>query len=350
MDPRGFPTSLPEFQRVFPSDAACAKYLESLRWPDGFMCPKCGVFGEPYRFAARPAVMRCRSCKADVSLTAATVMHSSHTPLSVWFWAAYLVATQTPGQSAMQFQRQLGLSRYETAYQILHKLRAGMVRADRDTIGGEHPVEVDETLVGGRTRGEGRGVHHKTYVLGAIEVRTRKEGEDRSANGRDTHADGKPLKRQTYAGRLRLQVASDRKAPTCQEFVRENVTRGTLVRTDGWQGYDGLTAGGWPHHGLALNADPKLTDAHLPMIHLIFSNLKAWIQGTHHGTSQQHLQAYLNEYTFRFNRRFYPMTAFNSVLGLAVRTVPPTYESLYSGRWEHPGSQAKSPQIEMPFA
>ena len=350
-DPRGFPTSLPEFQRVFPSDAACAAYLESLRWADGFACPKCGEVKEPYRFAARPGVLRCRGCRADVSLTAGTVMHSTHTPLSTWFWAAYLVTTQTPGQSAMQFQRQLGLTRYETAYQILHKLRAGMVRPERDTIGGEHAVEVDETLIGGRTRGEGRGVHHKTYVLGAVEVRQRKPGEDRSAAGaRDDHSNGKPLKRPTYAGRLRLQVVKDRKAPTCEGFVRDNVTRGTLIRTDGWQGYDSLTAGGWPHHGLTLNSDPKLADAHLPMIHLIFSNLKTWILGTHHGTSQQHLQAYINEFTFRFNRRFYPMTAFNSVLGLAVRTVPPTYAGLYSGAWEHPGGPERSPQIEMPFA
>lgn len=188
-DPRGFPTSLPEFQHVFPSDAACATYLESLRWPDGFACPKCGEVKEPYRFTARPGVLRCRGCRVDVSLTAGTVMHSTHTPLSTWFWAAYLVTTQTPGQSAMQFQRQLGLTRYETAYQILHKLRAGMVRPERDTIGGEHAVEVDETLIGGRTRGEGRGVHHKTYVLGAIEVRQRKPGEDRSAAGaRDDHS------------------------------------------------------------------------------------------------------------------------------------------------------------------
>ena len=136
MDPRGFPTTLPEFQRVFPNDAACADYLEKLRWADGFACAKCGACGEPYRFAARPGVLRCRSCRADTSLTARTVMDHSHTPLSVWFWASYLVTTQ-PGQSAVQFQRQLGLSRYETAYQILHKLRAGMVRPDRDTIGGD---------------------------------------------------------------------------------------------------------------------------------------------------------------------------------------------------------------------
>lgn len=225
-----------------------------------------------------------------------------------------------------------------------------MVRPDRDTIGGEHTVEVDETLVGGRTRGEGRGVHHKTYVLAAIEVRLRKDAEDRAAVNRESHRDGKPLKRTQYAGRLRLQVAADRKAATCEGFVRENVTRGSLVRTDGWQGYDGLTVGGWRHDGLTLAADPKLADAHLPMIHLVFSNLKTWIQGTHHGTSQQHLQAYLNEYTFRFNRRFYPMTAFNSVLGLAAKCVPPTYSALYSGAWEHPGGAPRSPQVELPFA
>ena len=337
MDPRGFPTTLPEFQRVFPDPEACATYLERLRWPDGFACPKCGTIAEPYRFAARPHVVRCRSCRADVSLTASTVMDHTHTPLSVWFWAAYLVTTQTPGQSAVQFQRQLGLTRYETAYQILHKLRSGMVRPDRDTIGAEHPVEVDETLVGGRTKGEGKGVHHKALVFGAVEVRTREN-------------DGKPHKRGVYAGRLRLQVTTDRRAPTCEGFVRDNVARGALVRTDGWQGYDGLTTGGWRHDGIAVNADHAITEAHLPMIHIVFSNLKAWILGRHHGTSQQHLQAYLNEYTFRFNRRFYPMTAFNSALGLAVKMIPPTYASLYSGVWQHPGGQPRSPQIEMPFA
>ena len=133
MDPRGFPTSLPDFQAVFPDDAACAKYLEAMRWPGGFTCAKCGMQGEPYRFPSRSSVvLRCRICKGSTSLTAGTVMQSTHTPLSVWFWGAYLVTTQTPGQSAVQFQRQLALSRYETAFQILHKLRAGMVRPERD--------------------------------------------------------------------------------------------------------------------------------------------------------------------------------------------------------------------------
>ncbi len=350
MDPRGFPTTLPEFQRVFPSDVACATYLKKLRWPNGFACASCGVIGEPFRFAARPHVLRCRSCRADTSLRAGTVMQGTHTPLSVWFWAAYLATTQTPGQSALQFQRQLGLTRYEMVYMILQKLRAGMVRPTRDAIGDEHAVEVDETLVGGRTRGEGKSVHHKVYVIAAVEARVRKHDEPASANGTEQHRNGKPLKRATYAGRLRMQVISDRKAATCEEFVRANVAPKSLVRTDGWGGYDKLTTMGYRHIPIALDGDPVLTDAHLPLIHLVFSNLKAWWLGTHHGTSQQHLQAYLNEYTFRFNRRFYPMTAFNSVLGIAVKTIPPTYAALYSGAWEHPASQPRSPQIAMPFA
>ena len=324
MDPRGFPTSLPEFQRVFPTDSACAVYLERLRWPDDFECPKCGHKGEPYRFPKRTAVvLRCRACKSNASLTAGTVMQGTHTPLSIWFWGAYLATTQTPGQSALQFQRQLGLTRYETAFQILHKLRAGMVRPDRDTIGEEHhPVEVDETLIGGNTRGEGRGVHHKTLVVGAVEVRQRENQVTKS-------------RRQIYAGRLRLSVVEDRTAKTLVGFVEKNVTKGSLIRTDAWQGYDGLFDIGYSHHPVVMGGKPERADEHLPLIHIIFSNLKAWIIGTHHGVSGQHLQGYLNEYVFRFNRRFYPMTAFNSVLGLAAHTVSPTYAQLYSGEWTH---------------
>jgi transposase-like protein len=120
------------------------------------------------------------------------------------------------------------------------------------------------------------------------------------------------------------------------EFVQDNVAKGAVVRTDGWQSYDGLATLGYSHQPMVLDGDPERTDAHLPMIHIAFSNLKTWLLGTHHGVSHQHLQAYLNEFVFRFNRRFYPMTAFNSVLGLASRASGPTYEALYSGAWTHP--------------
>lgn len=334
MDPRGFPTSLPEFQEVFPNDDACAKYLEAMRWPEGFTCPKCSTQREPYRFQTRSSVvLRCRACKVNTSLTAGTVMRASHTPLSVWFWGAYLVTTQTPGQSALQFQRQLGLTRYETAFQILHKLRAGMVRPERERLGGEHAVEVDECFIG--------GVHNKTIVVGAVEVRLRKDAEHRAAKYSQAHPNAVPLKKLVYAGRLRLRVVSERSASALITFVNQNVEKGSTVRTDDAKGYKSLPGFYYVHQPLKISGDPERAEAHLPMIHLVFSNLKTWILGTHHGAiSEHHMQAYLNEYVFRFNRRFYPMTAFNSVLGLAARATAPTYESLYSGAWQHPAAQA----------
>jgi hypothetical protein len=268
-------------------------------------------------------------------------MQSSHTPLSIWFWGAYLMTTQTPGQSALQFQRQLGLSRYETAFQILHKLRASMVRPERDTIGGEHSVEIDECLVGGATRGEGRGTHHKTTVVGAVEVRMRKDAEDRISKWNEAHEGGIPTKKLVYAGRLRLKVVSGKGADNLITFIKQNVAKGSSIRTDGWQSYKELAELGYTHDALVLGGDPDKAESHLPMIHLMFSNLKTWISGTHHGrVAPRHLQAYLNEYVFRFNRRFYPMTAFNSVLGLAAHAVPPTYAQLYSGEWMHPTGTA----------
>jgi hypothetical protein len=131
-----FPKSLRDFQRLFPDDERCARYLEGAKWPKGFVCPHCEEKGEPIRLATRPGVLACRACRKQTSLTVDTVMQRTHTPLTVWFWAAYLVSSMTPGMSAVQFQRQLGLTRYETAFQILHKLRAGMVRQGRDRIGG----------------------------------------------------------------------------------------------------------------------------------------------------------------------------------------------------------------------
>jgi Transposase zinc-ribbon domain len=199
-----FPGCLPEFQRLFPDDTACAAYVEAIRWRDGFVCGWCGKPGEPYRCANRPQVLRCRKCQRDNALTAGTVMERTHTPLSVWFWAAYLVSTHTPGMSAVQFQRQLGLKRYETAFQILHKLRAGMVRPDRDRIGADprDHVEIGESWVGGRTRGAGRGVHDQSLVVAAVEVRQRKP----------ENVKGRAASQQPVRGRIRMAVVPDRSA------------------------------------------------------------------------------------------------------------------------------------------
>lgn len=321
-----FPHSLPDFQRMFPDEAACAAYLERTRWDNGFVCPHCDTSGEPYRYSTRPGVLCCRKCRRETRLTAGTIMERTHTPLSVWFWGAYLVASQTPGMSAVQFQRQLGLSRYETAFQMLHKLRVGMVRPDQNRIGGnpgEH-IEADETYVGGRTRGKERGVHDMALVACAVEVRQRKS--NGSLNKRKTGR---------YAGRARLAVVPDRSAKSLGGFIENAVVPGTSIITDDWRGYSKLGECGFSHTAVAERGDMQVAETFLPIVHLVFSNLKTWLRGTHHGVSPQHLQAYLNEFTFRFNRRFYPFNAFRSLLGIAGDVTALTYAELYAKKSGH---------------
>lgn len=325
-----FPRSLPEFQKLFPDDAACAAYLERIRWDAGFACPYCGVVGDPYRFANKPGVLRCRACLKDVGLTAGTVMERTHTPLSIWFWGAYLIASMTPGMSAVQFQRQLGLTRYETAFQILHKLRSGMVRPEAGRIGGDQcsHIEVDETWVGGASRGVGRGNHDQTLVIAAVEVRERKP---------DPNSKAKQRRGGRMAGRLRLEIVPNRTEKSLCGFIDGCVDPTTpLVITDAWSAYSSLTNRGYQHLPVVESGNPQVAEDYLPIIHLIFSNLKGWLQGVHHGVSPQHLQAYLNEFTFRFNRRFYPFNAFRSLLGIGGATKPPTYDGLYDHEWQHP--------------
>jgi transposase-like protein len=362
------PKLLPDFQRMFPNEAACIDYLYARRFPNGFDCPRCGVTGEPFRFSNRSGVVRCRACRRDTSLTANTVIHRSKVPISTWFWGAYLVTHGPPGISALQLQKWLGMSRYETAFQMLHKLRAAMVRPNRDLIGSKYPVEVDETLVGGATQGEGKGVHHKTLVIGAVEVQPRQAipfaGEDPNlirgqAREEAKGAARKGIRRKTepkcangghgrsvVAGRLRLQVVANRKQETLVPFVQETVPPGAIVRTDGWTGYDPLQAAGYSHDRVAVRGDHAISDAHLPMIHIVFGNLDAWLLGTHHGVSPKHLQAYLNEFVFRFNRRFWPTAAFDAVLRLGTQTAGPTYAGIYQGTWVHPASSALPQETE----
>jgi len=336
-----YPKTLLELQKYFPDEVACARHMERIRWPEGFKCPACSHCGEPWRLLSRPRVLECSRCGRQTSLTAGTVMQGSRQPLHVWFWAAYLVTTQTPGMSALQFQRQLGLGRYETAFQMLHKLRAAMVRPERDGIGGEWPVELDETWVGGATQGEGRGCHHKTLVVGAVEVRPRAKAPGPDPNmptgqAKTKHKGGHG--RGFIAGRLRLEVAPGRSRKELESFVISAVSPGSAVRTDGWTGYDNLTKLGYRHDPLAIQGDQAKTEAHLPMIHIVFGNLDAWLLGSHHGVSPKHLQAYLNEFVFRFNRRFWPMVAFDSVLEIAARVEAPTYRDLYDGVSKNPVS------------
>ena len=163
-----YPRTLLEFQKLFPDEAACARHLERIRWPEGFKCPYCGHVGDPYRIQARLRVLECRQCLRQISLTAGTIMQKTQQPLQVWFWAAYLVASQTPGMSALQFQKQLGIKRYETAFQMLHKLRAAMVRPENGTrlvLSGQSKLMRHLSVVRHRERGEENTTRHSLSAL-----------------------------------------------------------------------------------------------------------------------------------------------------------------------------------------
>jgi len=290
-----------EVQARFCDEKACRQYLAESRWPDGFRCPACG-HGDALELPTR-FLWRCRACGRDTSVTAGTILHRTRTPLTRWFWAAYLVTTHTPGLSALQLQRQLGIRRYETAWTILHKLRRAMVRPGRDLL--RDKVEVDEAYVGGPEidlRG-GRQLRDKALVVAAVEVR------------------GKG------SGRVRLQVVPDASGPSLTGFVKANVSFGATVMTDGWQGYAPLSDMGYRHRPRT-QGDPRRASKILPRVHRVFGNLQTWLRGTHHGVSAKHLQAYLDEFTFRFNRRHTPMAAFQTLLGLGGQQGATTYKEL----------------------
>lgn len=340
------PRSLLEFQRLFATEEPCADYLHSLRWPEGFICPRCGS-----RLGYVLATRRVTECRNGhpVSLTAGTGMHRSKLPLTVWFQAAYLVSTLTPGLSGRQLQKPLGLSRYETAFQRLHKLRATLVAPDREPLHGE--VEVDEGFIGGPEEGRpGRGAETKSLVVFGVEI-------IRYVAPAARHPDDPNARvEKRRAGRVRMNGLPDASAETLMPWCELNIQPGSLVITDGWPAYNGLAKRGYPHQRRLPSENGKATGAYLPMVHFIVSHLKRWLLGTHKGAVlPHHLPAYLNEFTFRFNRRFWRGPAFRRALGLITQAEKwPEYNMLYSvakggaGAGVHPSSPvATSPMAEV---
>jgi transposase-like protein len=302
-----FPRSIVEFQQRFPDDPACMEYLFASRWPEGFCCPRCG-HGQAWPVVRRRLVWECAACHRQTSVTAGTVLHKTHTALHLWFWAAYLMATATPGISALQLQRQLGLGRYETAWMMLHKLRRAMRNPERTLLRG--PVEVDECFLGGHSDLRG-GRRHGAHVLVIVAAEIRGAG----------------------TGRIRLQIIDNASADALCGFVITTVEPSATVHTDAWQGYKRLTRLGYDHQPRSQRAQRLLgqnPDEILPRVHRVISHLKTWLQGTHRGVSEEHLQTYLEEFTFRFNRRRTPMAAFQTLLGLGSSQAPTTYDEITS--------------------
>jgi transposase-like protein len=264
-----YPKNLTEFEAWFSSEKACRDYLFHVRWPTGFRCPRCG--GQK-AWPVGTILYECSRCHYQVSVLAGTIFQDTHKPLTVWFRAIWWVTGQKNGASALGLKRILGLGSYRTAWIWLHKLRRSMVRPGRDQLSGV--VEVDETFIGGQKPGKrGRGAEGKVLVGVAVE--------DKEDEG---------------MGRIRLGVLPNASADSLTGFVQDSVVGGTTIRTDDWPGYSRLAPSGY-HHVVIDSYELKLA-------HMVTSLLKRWLLGTHQGAvSHEHLAYYLDEYTFRFNRR-----------------------------------------------
>jgi transposase-like protein len=244
-------------------------------------------------------------------------MHRSHISIQKWFEAAYWTANHTPGMSATQLQKHLGLGCHETAWHMLHRLRRGMVNEFRSKLNGH--LEADEAFIGGPAKGKkGRGViqdPNKSLVFGAVEVLSYIDKK------------GEPKKR---SGRVRLLVAKSADAESIRPFLIDNVELGSVIATDGWRGYSIDAMKGFKHESSPQKSG-KGPPVYAPHIHRAFGNLKTWLRGTYHGVDPKHLQSYLDEFAFRFNRRDTPMAAFQTLLGISLQRNPLPLSKLTNG-------------------
>lgn len=303
-----YPRTVLELEERFTTEEACRDYLMRLRWPDGFVCPRCHAAGN---WTATRGRLLCRACRYQGSVTAGTVFQDTHKPLRMWFRAAWHITSQKNGASAVSLQQILGLGSYLTAWTWMHKLRRAMVRPGRDRLRGT--VEVDETYWGGEEEGLiGRLTEKKALIVVAAE------------------ADGKGI------GRIRLRHIPDAARTTLHGFIAEAIEPGSTVRTDGWQAYREMK--GYTHDRQS-QWDQSEEEHLLPRVHRVASLLKRWLLGTHQGAiGHPHLDYYLDEFTFRFNRRTSASRGklFYRLLQQAMQVDPVLYKNIVGGKGGKP--------------
>lgn len=269
-----YPRTIIEFKNRFNTEDACFSYLASLRWPDGFKCPNCN---HEEAWQTKRGLYQCKKCRRQTSITAGTIFHNSRKPMRLWFEAMWHITSQKFGANALGLQRVLSLGSYNTAWKWLHRLRRAMVRPGREKLSGT--VEVDETYIGGERPGRrGRGAENKTLVIIAVEDKSSKKTK------------GKGI------GRIRLKRIDDASSDSLIGFIDAHISTGSIIRTDGWLGYEPLNKNNYKH--IVVNSKSLI------IAHLVVALLKRWLLGTYQGAvNAAHLDYYLDEYTFRFNRR-----------------------------------------------
>lgn len=302
-----FPRTFEEFLEWFPTEEDCLRYLEWIRWPQGFVCPGCG---KRLAWRTNRGLWHCQACNKQSSVKVGTVFEDSRKPLRLWFHVIWLMMAQKTGLSAKNLCHTYGFGSYQTAWGWLHKLRSVMIRRGRDRLSGR--VEVDETYIGGQKAGaRGRGAAGKTLVLVAV------EGEENQK-----------------LGRVRLRCINTIDRATADLFVCDYVEPGSVVVTDGLSAYDNLNSMGFIHQAHTISTEGKHCSEvnELNHVHLVVSLLKRWLSGTHQGAvTPSHLQAYLDEFAFRFNRRLsqHRGKLFYRLIEQAVTTRPPAIKALY---------------------
>jgi transposase-like protein len=307
---RDYPHTWSEFLDRFSSEEACAAYLERLRWPSGFACPSCGSMTPPYR-ATRLRLM-CRDCRRQSTVTAGTIFDKTRTPLRVWYAAAWYLTNQKQGVSALGLQRVLGLGSYQTAWTMLHRFRRAMVRVGRERLKGL--VEIDETYI---------AITDRKNPIPALRRKSR--------TNKVMIGIAVEILQPKGFGRIRLRQLSNDSKESVRQFIQDSIEPNSIARTDGSGSYAKLHELGYNHErNVMLGSE---IPAHVSMVgvHRVASLLKRWILGTHHGSIQpEHLDAYLDEFVFRFNRRSSASRGmlFYRLLQQAVVTDPVTYQEI----------------------
>ena len=312
-------SGLLEFKNTFSSEEACTAKLARVRWPGGFECAKCGHRGF-YHLKSRPRIFQCACCGKQESVTAGTIFHRTRTPLVKWFWMIYLLARDKRGASAVFLSRELCL-RYETAWLMSHKIRNALGEDPGQYL--EGVIEVDETYYGGQGPGEkrGRDLSNKNKELIVVAVERVKAHPKQ----------GKGIKKSGYvAGSLRASTLASADAKNLGDFIRANVKSGSSLMTDGFRSYRPLKKD-YRHHPTNAGRGRQAGKI-LPLAHTLFSNFKAWLNGTFHGVRAKHLHRYLNEWTYRTNRRHCLSKIFDSLVARSMNCNAITYRQLVNNQ------------------
>lgn len=297
-----YPKNFREFDRTFANDEACLRFLEQVRWGKEFKCQRC----DANKFwTMSTGLRRCQSCRFKNSVKAGAIFQSSRLPLKTWFQGIWWITVQKNGVSALNFQKNIGIGSYETSWVLFHKIRKAMIQVDRSLLQGD--VEVDEAFIGGVRSGKrGRGAEGKELIVIAAEF----SGKSR-------------------IGRIRIQRIPDASANSLEQFITANITKGSTIHTDGWNGYTNVNKLGYKH--LPQKSHTVDPDELLPRINCVTAHLKRWLMGTLHGRlDPKHMSNYFEEFVFRFNRRTSNARGllFQRVLENSIKVEPTPYQKI----------------------